>query len=268
MPLATQRSKRSWVYRHGYRVALKRDPSRLFFVCRYCHQHKVIDAGHGGIYETTRSTSTTQRHCEEKRRGHGHQAPGKPEAIVRGDSLRGLLTAGFSISQAAANKLSGFSTQAFRLAAVSWLVENNHPISEFESPAFRELIAMANPEAAGALWASHASVARYIVRLYDYLKPIVVKELSEAQSKIHVSFDGWTTKGGKRGYLGIVAHYVDSSGVLKDLPIALPQLTGAHTGERMAEVVCTTLQQFGVNPLTVGYFVLDNATNNDTSTLR
>ena len=103
------------------------------------------------------------------------------------------------------------------------------------------------------------------MRLYDYLKPIVVKELSEAQSKIHVSFDGWTTKGGKRGYLGIVAHYVDSSGVLKDLPIALPQLTGAHTSERMAEVVCTTLQQFGVNPLTVGYFVLDNATNNDTA---
>jgi hypothetical protein len=41
-------------------------------------------------------------------------------------------------------------------------------------------------------------------------------------SKIYISFDGWTTKGGKRGYLGIVAYYVDSHGNLKDLPIALP----------------------------------------------
>jgi hypothetical protein len=32
-PLATQRAKRSWVYLHGYRVALLEDPKRLFFVC-------------------------------------------------------------------------------------------------------------------------------------------------------------------------------------------------------------------------------------------
>jgi hypothetical protein len=62
-------------------------------------------------------------------------------------------------------------------------------------------------------------------------------ELSQSISKIHISFDGWTTKGGKRGYLGMVAHYVDSYGNLKDLPIALPQLAGAHSGEAMADVV-------------------------------
>ncbi|PWO19614.1 hypothetical protein PtrARCrB10_11884, partial [Pyrenophora tritici-repentis] len=52
-------------------------------------------------------------------------------------------------------------------------------------------------------------------------------------------------QGGKRGFLGVVAHFVSSSGGLTDLPIALPQLTGAHTG--------------------LGYFVLDNAANNDTA---
>jgi hypothetical protein len=52
------------------------------------------------------------------------------------------------------------------------------------------------------------------VRLYDYLKPRVLKELLQALSKIHLSFDGWTTKGGKRGFLGIVAHYIDSQGNL------------------------------------------------------
>jgi hypothetical protein len=75
------------------------------------------------------------------------------------------------------------------------------------------------------------------VRLYDYLRPLVIKELSQAQSKIHFSFDGWTTKGGKRGFLGIVAHYVNSHSSIVDLPIALPQLIGAHSGEIMASVV-------------------------------
>jgi hypothetical protein len=129
------------------------------------------------------------------------------------------------------------------------------------------MIAMANPEAEAALWTSSMSVSRYVLRLYDYLKPRVVKELSQALSKIHVSFDGWTTKGGKRGFLGIVVHYIDSRGNLQDLPIALPQLTGAHSGERMAEVILKTLELFSINARTLGYFVLDNASNNDSAVL-
>jgi hypothetical protein len=46
------------------------------------------------------------------------------------------------------------------------------------------------------------------MRLYNYLKPLVVKELLGLINKIHLSFDGWTTKGGKKGFLSIVAHYV------------------------------------------------------------
>ena len=81
---------------------------------------------------------------------------------------------------------------------------------------------LANVQAEAALWTSHNSVSRYVMRLYDHLRPQVVTELSRAQSKIHISFDGWTTKGGKRGFLGIVAHYVDKQGDIVDLPIALP----------------------------------------------
>jgi hypothetical protein len=56
-----------------------------------------------------------------------------------------------------------------------------------------------------------------------------------------VSFDGWTTKGGKCGFMGFVTHFADSAGTIRDLPIALPQLTGAHTGEKIAEVVTMVL---------------------------
>ena len=60
------------------------------------------------------------------------------------------------------------------------------------------------------------------MRLYRHLEPLVVVDLSQAVSKIHISFDGWTTKGGKRGFFGIVAYYADAFGNLRDLPIALP----------------------------------------------
>jgi hypothetical protein len=49
------------------------------------------------------------------------------------------------------------------------------------------------------------------------------------------------------------------------LPIALPQLTGAYSGERMAKVVIKTLQDFKITSQLIGYFVVDNATNNDST---
>jgi hypothetical protein len=39
----------------------------------------------------------------------------------------------------------------------------------------------------------------------------------------------------------------------------------AHTGERLAEVVQFTLTMYGITSANVGYFVLDNASNNDTA---
>jgi hypothetical protein len=114
---------------HGYRVAMKANPSQIFFVCRYCHQHKIIDAGGHGIYETTQSTTTSARHLERNTRGHSHQAPGKPVTVAVRNTLQQALANGkIEVSQALANKLGSFNTQRFRLAAVSWLVENNHPL--------------------------------------------------------------------------------------------------------------------------------------------
>ncbi|KAI1675945.1 hypothetical protein L13192_02692 [Pyrenophora tritici-repentis] len=97
------------------------------------------------------------------------------------------------------------------------------------------------------------------------MQPQVINALSSAASKIHISFDGWTTKGGTRGFFGIVAHFATPSGEIHDLPIALPQLNGAHTGEAIATAVVATLKAYRITSDTLGYFVLDNASNNDTT---
>jgi len=81
---------------------------------------------------------------------------------------------------------------------------------------------------------SKTSVATFVMTLYKHLQPQVINMLSSAISKIHVSFDGWTTKGGKRGFFGVIAYLTDVDGVSHDLPIDLPQLAGAHIGEATA----------------------------------
>jgi hypothetical protein len=129
------------------------------------------------------------------------------------------------------------------------------------------MLKAANLEAARALWTHYTSVSRFVMRLYEHLQPIVKAALLTALSKIHISFDGWTTKGGKRGFLGVVAHYVNSDGEVVDLPIALLQLTSAYSREKIAKIVSKLLQQFSIDEHTIGYFVLNNASNNNTAVL-
>ena len=97
------------------------------------------------------------------------------------------------------------------------------------------------------------------------MRPQVVNALLSVISKIHVSFDGWTIKGGKRGFFRVVAHFANAARIIRDLPIDLPKLAGAHTSEAIAKAISMTLSAYGVTSNRVGYFVLDNAANNDTA---
>ncbi|RAQ98540.1 ribonuclease h-like protein [Stemphylium lycopersici] len=58
---------------------------------------------------------------------------------------------------------------------------------------------------------------------------------------------------------------MDAHGVVQDFVLGLPELPGQHSGVNIASVVATTLTKFRVNKDSVGYFVLDNAYNNDTA---
>ncbi|KAG9385533.1 Dimer-Tnp-hAT domain containing protein [Pyrenophora tritici-repentis] len=137
--------------------------------------------------------------------------------------------AGLDVQQNTANAFGNFDVEGFRTATVMWLVNRNHPLSELTTPDFREMMRFANPEAEAALWVSNTSVSTFVMRLFRSIRPQVIDTLSGSVSKIHVSFDGWTTKGGKRGFFGVVAHFADAAGIIRDLPIDLPELAGAHT---------------------------------------
>jgi hypothetical protein len=62
------------------------------------------------------------------------------------------------------------------------------------------MLELANSAAVEALWVSHNSVSALVMRLFSAIQPRVVDAIQTAQSKIHISFDGWMTEGGRRGY--------------------------------------------------------------------
>lgn len=173
---------------------------------------------------------------------------------------------GHQVSQSAANRLiEGFQQTAFQKAFINWIIDNHHPLYELETPAFREMIRLASPLAEEALWKNHQSVRDHIMAEYSEYIELVKDKLSKSTSKIHISFDGWTTPNNKHVLVGVCVHHLNEEGRLEDYLIAVPELIGKHSGENYAEVVGTILKSFGITSERLGCIVTDNAFNNDTA---
>jgi hypothetical protein len=154
-PPRTQKRKKSWVYKWGYRVALGTDMERTFWICHDCHQRKVLDVTGEGAAETTSATSSAGKHLKTKHYITKDGVGQRPAPTGGQKSLTMLVGSGVAVSQEVANKIGHFDVQAFRLAAVTWLVDNNIALSQFEQPAFPKMMQFVNSEAELALWMSH-----------------------------------------------------------------------------------------------------------------
>ncbi|KAF1939510.1 hypothetical protein EJ02DRAFT_320708, partial [Clathrospora elynae] len=58
----TQKQKKSWVYKHDYRVVLRNNIEKIFFICRACHLSKHLDITGKGAADTTLATSSAAKH--------------------------------------------------------------------------------------------------------------------------------------------------------------------------------------------------------------
>ncbi|KFY93928.1 hypothetical protein V500_03469, partial [Pseudogymnoascus sp. VKM F-4518 (FW-2643)] len=63
--------------------------------------------------------------------------------------------------------------------------------------------------------------------------------------------------------MGIVAHYIAKTGALRQSVLLLRELKGQHTGANQAGLIFSVLKEYSIL-LKVGYFIMDNASNNDT----
>lgn len=177
-----------------------------------------------------------------------------------------MQASGVEVSQQVANEMAGsFSRAQFLRAVTHWIVDDNQSLYAIEKPSFRSLIKAANPLAEQYLWKNHQSLRDAVITEYHSFLPAVRAHLKAATSLIHFSFDNWTSTGNKKAICGICVHHLNASGDPEDYAIGLPVLHGKHSGENIANVVEATIESFQIEPYQIGYFVLDNATNNDTA---
>jgi len=90
----------------------------------------------------------------------------------------------------------------------------------------------------------------------------VIDELHSARSKIHLSFDLWSSPNAL-SLCGVVAHYLTADLQSRAILIGLERVKGAHSGENIAEAILRIIIEFGIAEK-VGYFQGDNVGKNDT----
>lgn len=77
---------------------------------------------------------------------------------------------------------------------------------------------------------------RWIIEEFEKKRLQVKAELATARSRIHMSFDGWTSLNGL-AIVGVVVHYLDKDLINRSYLIGVRRINGAHAGENIAEAV-------------------------------
>lgn len=125
------------------------------------------------------------------------------------------------------------------------------------------MIRLANPEAKRVLWKNHQSIADYIIAEYKALLPAVRVELANAQSRLYILFNGWTTPNNRYALTGIWVHHLNLRGRVVDYMLALLVQLSRHFGTNYAEVIGDVLADFHIIPERLGYFIIDNKPKNN-----
>jgi hypothetical protein len=125
---------------------------------------------------------------------------------------------------------------------------------------FRSLLTTLNPSIEAHLVKADAfkdSIEKEWIRSSAIVKQL----LATALSRIHISFDLWTSPNGMT-ILGVAAHFVNIHCQNQSVQIGMKRMEYSHTGEDIAEQLIPLLQEYGVVS-TLGVFISDNVDVND-----
>jgi hypothetical protein len=107
-----------------------------------------------------------------------------------------------------------------------------------------------------------ATVKRWILEEFEKIRLKIKAELAIARSRIHVSFDGWSSPN-ELAIIKVIIYYLDKDLVNRSYLISMRRINGAYTGENIAEAVMPILLEMRIL-LKLGYFIADNDSRNDT----
>jgi hypothetical protein len=154
-------------------------------------------------------------------------------------------------AQATFSLVSKTRVAFFRKLLLQFICIGRLPLDVVESEEFRAPIRELNPGIYDYMWRSGNTTKLMLLAEFDRGKELLKLEFKAALSKIHISFDLWTSPN-KLAMLGVVAHYLSPDLTAKSPLIALRKLSGNHNGENQAKILLRTGQENTILQRTLG----------------
>jgi hypothetical protein len=148
-----------------------------------------------------------------------------------------------------------------RKLIVQWIIDRRHSFIEIEAPSFHKLIEYLNPATINTIPKTGDTLRMDTIKYFDTTKAILIEQLSSTRSKIHFSFDLWTSPN-YQAILAVIGHWTSSNYMVQSALLAMRQVEGGHTGENIAGIVHNIITDYAITHK-LSYFMADNATNND-----
>jgi hypothetical protein len=159
--------------------------------------------------------------------------------------------------------LSFFDWERLKLYLIEWVVVMHITFSQVESKWFRRFLGSLSPTLEGWIPRAGNTVKKWILAEFKQRQEKVKKRLHASKSRIHLSFDLWTSPN-NFAIVSVVGHFMGPNYKVETTLLGLRRLRGKHTGENIAEAVVAVVQKYGLTSDQIGWFVLDNASSNDT----
>ena len=110
-----------------------------------------------------------------------------------------------------------------------WLVDRRHPFVEVENDKFRRIIEYINPLAVSKIPKSANTSRADVMKCFEVAKLTIKENITTARSKIHLSFDLWSSPNYK-SMMAILGHWTNSEFKVETATLGMKEIFGEHKG--------------------------------------
>jgi len=181
--------KRGWFWDYGYDVQKGTDIKARFWLCRACHTAHPSRT----VIFVSRGVDNIKNHMLKH---HQLDKDGRPAKRQKHEFDILQLDARNGRDQKIMNYFnSTFNPEYWKKLLIRWVVRDQIPLRKLESEHFQALCRYANKLTTSThCIPHHTTLRKMIIAEYSKYKGVVTELLRAAQSKIHMSFDLWTSR--------------------------------------------------------------------------
>jgi hypothetical protein len=241
-------SKISKIWRLGQQYIALDNPELIAWRCQLCNDTDAL------ILLANKSTTSATKHLKRK---HSDL----PANVYEDSSDITTITS--EGSRGYRSLVTTVDVDLFRYHLLRWIVKRQIPFDEVEDEDFQAMLLSLSQAIQPYIVQSSQTIRNWAQAEYEVARSQVRQIVREARSRIHISFDLWTSPNGY-ALCAICAHFVGSDIRNTTALLGLKRMKGPHGGDNIAEVIIPVLEEYGVTSR-LGVFVADNAESNDTA---